>query len=64
MIKQSNGTGDGVQSNNSHNIIQDFDNNNEKQSLDLELSNNNSLHQIKNPTDPFADNGFNNQIKR
>lgn len=59
---QSNGMGDGGQSNNNHNIIQDFEDSIEKQSFDLESPNNNLLDPKNNPKDLLLDNPFNNQI--
>ena len=59
---QSNGMGDGGQSNNNHNITQDFEDSIEKQSFDLESPNNNLLDPKNNPKDLLLDNPFNNQI--
>ena len=59
---QSNGMGDGGQSNNNHNIIQDFEDSIEKQSFDLESPNNNLLDPKNNPKDLLLDSHFKNQI--
>ena len=59
---QSNGMGDGGQSNNNHNITQDFEDSIEKQSFDLESPNNNLLDPKNNPKDLLLDSHFKNQI--
>ena len=61
-ITQSNGTDDDVQSNNNHNIIHDFDDSNEQQSLDLGSPNNNLLDPKNNPKELLSDNLFTNRI--